>query len=405
MLLATSGDKLFVRNGEGRGPAQLPAPHHAGHAEALMNAATRPPDNSGVTRRRLLAAGGLAAAAVLTGTARAAARRRGIPLGYDNFAVRALKWNARQLVDHAEKLRCDSLFITDFGPFEGRFDDASLGELRRYAAARGVGLVLGSWSVCPTSKTFKNDWGTAEEHLGLGIRMAKALGSPAFRVVLGNQEDRKSDGGIAARIADTVAVLTKCRPLAEDAGVRIAIENHAGDMTSRELAGLVAEAGGGVVGVNFDSGNACWTLEDPVCALANLAPHVATTSLRDTMAWNTPAGVSCQWTAMGEGCTDLHAFFDLFEQACPGVAVHIETISGFPRAFPIFDREFWKLFPDGRAEDLAAFLAVARRGRPIEPFRPPAGEKQAAAEQEYQLAELARSITFCRDTLGLGVRG
>ncbi len=363
-----------------------------------------------ISRRDLLAAGSLAAAAVLARTAHAAPRRRGIPLGYDNFAVRAMKWNARRLVDHADSLECDSLFITDFGPFEGKLDDASLGELRRYAADKGVKLVLGSWSICPTSKSFKADWGTAEEHLATGIRMAKALGSPAFRVVLGNQEDRRSEGGIAARIADTVAVLKKCRPLAEDAGVKIAVENHAGDMTSRELAGLVADAGGGVVGVNFDSGNACWTLEDPVRALEHLAPHVVTTSLRDTMVWESPAagdkpgGVTCQWTAMGEGCTDLVAFFDLFEKACPGVAVHIETISGFPRSFPIHDRDFWKLFPDGRAEDLAAFLALAKRGRPIEPFQPPAGEARAAAEREYQLAELARSITYCRDVLGLGLK-
>ena len=147
-----------------------------------------------LTRRRLLAAGGLAAATAVVAPARAAVRRRAIPLGYDNFAVRALKWNARQLVDHTESLHCDSLFITDFGPFEGKLDDASLGELRRYAADKGVKLVLGSWSVCPTSKSFKKDWGTAEEHLATGIRMAKALGSPAFRVVLGNQEDRGARG-------------------------------------------------------------------------------------------------------------------------------------------------------------------------------------------------------------------
>jgi sugar phosphate isomerase/epimerase len=361
-----------------------------------------------LSRRDFLA--GAALAITTASLAAAAPRRRGIPLGYDNFAVRACGWNARQLVDHAESLRCDSLFITDFEPFEGKLDDASLGELRRYAADKGVSLVLGSWSICPTSKTFKRDWGTAEEHLALGIRAAKALGSPAFRVVLGNQEDRRSEGGIAARIADTVAVLKQCRPLAEAAGVRIAVENHAGDMTSRELAGLVAEAGGGFVGVNFDSGNACWTLEDPVRALENLAPHMATTSLRDTMVWETPAagdkpgGVTCQWTAMGEGCTDLVAFFDLFERACPGVAVHIETISGFARTFPIDDREFWKLFPDARAEDLAAFLALAKRGRPLDPFKPPAAAARAAAERDYQLAELARSIAYCRDVLGLGLK-
>lgn len=339
----------------------------------------------------------------------AAPRRRGIPLGFDNFAVRAMQWNARQLIDHADALRCDSLFITDFSPFEGRFDDASLGEVRSYASDRGVSLVLGSWSICPTSKTFRPDQGTAKEHLTTGIRMAKALGSPAFRVVLGSQEDRSTPGGIEARIADTLAVLEECRPQAEDAGIRIAVENHAGDMTSRELAGLVAEAGA-TVGVNFDSGNACWTLEDPVRALARLAPHVVTTSLRDTMIWQTPAdapppgGVVCQWTAMGEGCTDLVAFFDLFEQACPGVAVHIETISGFPKAFPIDDPDFWQLFPDARAEDLAAFLALARRGRPLPRFTPPPGSDRAAAEREYQLAELARSINYCRDTLGLGLR-
>jgi len=372
----------------------------------------RPSFPGPVSRRKLLAgsAVALATTAVPGIAAAAAVRRRGIPLGYDNFAVRPLKWNARQLVDHAQALACDSLFITDFAPFEGKLDDASLGELRRYAADRGVSLVLGSWSICPTSKTFKPDWGTAEEHLALGIRMAKALGSPAFRVVLGNQEDRRSEGGIAARIADTVAVLKNCRPRAEDAGVKVAVENHAGDLTSRELAGLVAEAGGGVVGVNFDSGNACWTLEDPVRALATLAPHVATTSLRDTMVWetraagDTPDGITCQWTAMGEGCTDLVAFFDLFEKACPGVAVHIETISGFPRTFPIYDPDFWGLFPDGRAEDLAAFLALAKRGRPLEPFRLPSGEARPAAEREYQLAELSRSIAFCRDTLGLGLK-
>ncbi|MBM4021689.1 MAG: TIM barrel protein [Planctomycetes bacterium] len=356
------------------------------------------------TRRALLAATAGIVGWAATAPAKTAPRRRGIPLGFDNFAVRGLGWDARQLIDHAERLRCDSLFVTDFGPFRGRHDDASLGEIRRYAADHGVGLVLGSWSVCPTSRTFKRDWGTAEEHLALGIRMASALASPAFRVILGSHDDRTTEGGIAARIADTAAVLARCRPLARDAGVKIAVENHAGDLTSRELAALVADAGGDPIGVNFDSGNACWTLEDPVAALATLAPLVATTSLRDTMLWETPAGVTTQWTAMGEGCTDLPAFFDLFEKACPGVAVHVETISGFPRSFAIYDRGFWQVFPEVRGSDLAAFLALARRGRPIPPFRPSAGAAREAAEREYQLAELARSIAHCRDVLGLGLR-
>jgi len=357
-----------------------------------------------VSRRRFLAAAGVAAAASGLPAAKAAAPRRGIPLGFDNFAVRACGWNARQLVDHADALRCDSLFITDFGPLEGRFDDASLADLRRYAADRGVVIELGSWSICPTAKRFRDDWGTAEEHLALGIRMAKALGGRAFRVILGGREDRSSEGGIAARIDDTVTVLKKVRSLAIDSGITIAVENHAGDMRSAELAGLVEAAGSDFVGVNFDSGNACWALEDPVAALERLAPFITTTSLRDSMVWESANGVTVQWTAMGEGCVDLPAFFDLFAEKCPGVTVNIETISGFAREFPLFDRDFWREYPGVRGRDLARFWALARRGRPLEGFSVPAGSDRKAAEREYQLAEIERSIRFCREQLGLGVR-
>ncbi|MFM7033573.1 MAG: sugar phosphate isomerase/epimerase family protein [Planctomycetia bacterium] len=360
-----------------------------------------------ISRRQVLATGIVATVVQAAGRFAVAdlPARRGIKLGFDNFAVRALGWNARRLVDHAVALGCDSVFITDFGPFEGRLDDASLADIRRYSADRGIDAVLGSWSVCPTSTTFEHDFGTAEEHLALGIRMAKALGSPAFRVILGNAADRQTPGGIDARIADMVKVLRAARSRAIDAGVKIAVENHAGDMQSRELLRLVEEAGPEAVGVNFDSGNACWALEDPVDALRRLAPHVVTTSLRDSMLWETDDGVAVQWTAMGEGCSDVPAFFDHFAKHCPSVTVHIETISGFAKTFPIRDREFWKAYPDARASDLAAFLAMAKKGRPLEPFRPDPTRPRQESEAEYQLAELARSIDFCRTKLGLGLRG
>ncbi|MCE9632237.1 MAG: sugar phosphate isomerase/epimerase [Planctomycetia bacterium] len=359
---------------------------------------------SAVSRRAFLATAIIAAAAGVGSRAATPVRRRGIRLGFDNFAVRAMKWNARQLVDHADSLACDSVFITDFGPFEGKTDDRSLADLKNYAADKGVGIELGSWSICPSSKTFKKDFGSAEDHLATGLRMAQALGSRAFRVIVGNHEDRLSEGGIAARIADTVAILQAAKGRALDAGVRIAVENHAGDMRSTELKALVERAGPDFVGVNFDSGNACWTLEDPVRALETLAPYVLTTSLRDAMIWRTPEGVAVQWAAMGEGCTDLAAFFDLFERTCPGVTVHVETISGFARTFPIKDRGFWKAFPDEEPDDLAAFLALADQGHALEPFTPPPGADRGEAERAYQLGELARSIRYCRDVLGLGLR-
>ncbi|MDC1448449.1 sugar phosphate isomerase/epimerase, partial [bacterium] len=106
-------------------------------------------------------------------------------LGYDNFAVRAMGWKAKQLIDHAVALKVDTVFITDFDAFES-LEEKALVELRKYAEEKEIQIYLGTWSICPTSVSFKDKWGTADEHLQLGLRSAKALGSPVLRVVLGN---------------------------------------------------------------------------------------------------------------------------------------------------------------------------------------------------------------------------
>ena len=342
-------------------------------------------------------------AAGLHATAQTAtAPRRNIKLGYDNFAVRGLKWKAPRLIDYAAELRVDSVFITDLGPFE-KFEDDYLHDLRKMAADKGVQIQLGSWSICPTSRAFKKDWGTAEEHLALGIRMAKALGSPVFRVILGTGEDRKTEGGIEARIADTVKVLKSQRSRALDAGVKVAVENHAGDMQAWELVTLVEAAGKDYVGVNLDSGNAAWTMEDPLESLEILGPYALTSSLRDEAIWETPNGAMVVWTAMGDGSVDWKTYFDRWMVLCPNAPVHIETISGAAREFPYLkkDGDYWKAWPKARAKDLARFVALAKRGKPIEtPKRLPGPD----GEQQFQKAELEKSLKYCKEVLGLGMK-
>ena len=362
---------------------------------------------SPTTRRSFLqtttAACALAAAALpaTAASAAAAAAPRKIKLGIDNFGVRGLKWKGQQLIDYAASLRLDSLFITDLESV-GDLEEKNLRELRARAADKGMQIQLGSWSICPTSKSFKKNWGTAEEHLALGIKSAKALGSAVFRVILGTGADRLTEGGIEARIADTVKVCKALRNQAMDAGVKIAVENHAGDMQAWELVTLIEAAGRDYVGANLDSGNAAWTLEDPLQNLEILGPYTITTSLRDSMIWESTNGATIQWTAMGEGVVDLKAYFKRFAELCPDAPVHIETISGFNREFAYLKPEFWKAFPKARAADFAKFLALAKKGKPMQPFQTPAGADKVKAEQEYQKGEIERSIKYCREVLGLG---
>lgn len=353
-------------------------------------------------RRTFLKAGAVAAAAVATGP-KLFAQQRKTKLGLDNFAVRAMKWKADALIDYAAQLKTDSLFITDFYAFEN-FEDSYLTGLRKKAADQGLQIQLGTWSICPTSRAFKKDWGTAEEHLALGIRMAKALGSPVLRVILGTQDDRKSDGGIEARIEDTVKVCKALRSRALDAGVKIAVENHAGDMQARELVQLIEAAGKDFVGANMDSGNATWTVEDPLTSLEILGPYALTTSLRDSAIWESEKGATVQWTAMGDGTVDLKAYFKRFAELCPNVPVHIETISGFNREFPYLQPAFWDIFPNMPAKDFASFVALAKKGKPRDPWRAPAGVPREQAEQEYQKSEIEKSIRYCKQELGLGLK-
>lgn len=347
-------------------------------------------------KRRHFLSGSLAVSA--TSAFGQSAAVKPLVLGYDNFAVRAMGWKAKELIDYAVKLKVDTVFITDLDAFV-TLEKKALGGIKKYADARGIKIFLGTWSICPTSVSFKDKWGTAEEHLRLGLRSAKTLGSPVLRVVLGKGDDRKTEGGIEARIEDTVKVLKACKGMCEDLGVKVAMENHAGDMHSLELKSLVEQAGPDFVGVNLDSGNAVWTLETPMENLENLGKYTLTTSLRDTQVWPSENGVMAQWTAMGEGMVDWKAYFKRFAELCPEAPVQIETISGFNRELGFKKENFWKGWSKGKPASLAAFEKWAADGKEKKPHKSASKED----EEKYQLGEIERSIAYCKN-LGLGVR-
>jgi hypothetical protein len=93
-----------------------------------------------------------------------------------------------------------------------------------------------------------------------------------------------------------------------------------------------------------------------------------------------------------------------FAELCPNVPIHIETISGFARSLPYLKNDFWKAYGKARAHDLAMFIALAKRGKPIDPFKVAEGKDKRTAEQEYQKGELERSLKYCRDVLKLGLK-
>lgn len=362
---------------------------------------------SGSLNRRSFLKTSLAAAPLLAAAPgrlfAAPVSRRNIKLGFDNFSIRNWGWKAPQLLDFAAEHRLDTVLFSDLDVYE-RHDVAYLAEIRNRADRLGLEIHAGTGSICPSSGAFDDRFGTADEHLALAIRVAEALGSPVVRCYLGTAADRAGEGGIQRHIANTVEVCRRARDQARSAGVKIAIENHAGDMQARELVGLIEAAGPEYVGATIDSGNATWTLESPARNLEILGPYTASSGIRDSMVWQTEDGASVQWTAMGAGQVDFHAYMDRFAELAPGVPVQLEIISGFARNFPYLDPSFWENYGEVRAEDFAGFVAMARNGHPIESFQIAADADRAEAQRAYQMEELLRSISYCRDELGLGLR-
>jgi sugar phosphate isomerase/epimerase len=185
--------------------------------------------------------------------------------------------------------------------------------------------------------------------------------------------------------------------------LKIAIENHAGDMQAWELVSLIREAGEHFVGATMDPGNAAWTMEDPMVNLEVLGPYTVTTGIRDVAIWETDNGATTMWTNMGQGLIDWPKYFQRFQQLCPKTPFVLEIISyKWSNESQYLKPEYWSRFPQARAHEFARFVALAKRGRKYEiPPGRPTGPSSKELEQAQQKFDLEESLEFCRQVLGL----
>ncbi len=314
--------------------------------------------------------------------------------GIDLFSIRSSGWTPFQYLDYCAKWKANVVHFSEIR-FIGSLEPDNLKKVRAHAGKLGIELEIGMRSICPTSKAFDPKQGTAEEQLVRMIGAANTAGSGLVRAFLGTMADRTGDIPIEGHIENTVKVLRKVRSRAMDAGVKIAIENHAGDMQGRELKTLIEGAGPDFTGACIDSGNPVWTIEDPHVTLDMLAPYVLTSHIRDSAVWRVPEGAAVRWTRMGEGNVDIDGYVRKFVERCPGKALSLEIIVTPPRIFAYNDPKFWDGYRNVPAWQFARFLAMADRGKPL-----PAPSKPAdAAARERE--DLEASIEYTHRLLNL----
>jgi sugar phosphate isomerase/epimerase len=359
-------------------------------------------------RTFLPAVSGAIAATAMTEPA-PAADESPIKLGFDTYSLRAFRWKAPQLLDYAASLKLDTIQISSLSDYES-LEPAYLQKVKDQAARLHIQVDGGTGCICPSSHAYFRNGPPARDRVLQGLRVAAAVGAKLMRCYLGGSADRVGEPGIEAHMENTIQVFRSVRSEALDLGVKIAIENHDGDMQAREVRTLIEESGKDFVGSNLDTGNPLWVVEDPLVTLEVLAPYVITTHIRDSVLFEHPRGAAGQWVVLGDGQIDFVRFVEQFRKLCPQASMQMEVITGRPpRVIPYLERDFWKAFPRALAAEFARFVALAKAGHPymgamvIEDV---AGQRPAImseALKEQQRLDLERSLEYAKRTLNVGV--
>lgn len=330
-------------------------------------------------------------------------------LGMDIYTVRSQGWDAFQLLDYSKKIGLDLVHFSDLSPFRS-LEDSYLDQVKARADELGLVIEVGMLSICESSVVFDPSAGSAVEQIVAMLRVAQRLGSAVLRCVQGSSADRQTELPFAAHIENTIAACRAVRSRCLDLGIKLALENHAGDFHGRELAALIQAAGPEYVGACIDTGNPLWAGESPFVTLEHLAPYIVTSHIRDTAVWQHKTGASVQWVAMGDGNIGIKKWAKQFIAACPGVPFSLEIITAAPPRVLDYlegDSNYWKMYPETPAREFARFEKLVRYGEPyIRPCLTVGGRdlppEYVAALAVQQRIDLERSVAWCKKELGVG---
>jgi sugar phosphate isomerase/epimerase len=118
----------------------------------------------------------------------------------------------------------------------------------------------------------------AFEEMIESFEQARNIGAQVMRVVGSSLMFRNEPHG--PQIQRLTAMFRKAVPVAEDYGIKMALENHI-DFTSDEILQLLNAVDSPYLGLNFDTGNFLRLLDDPIKGMKKLARYVYATHIKD----------------------------------------------------------------------------------------------------------------------------
>jgi sugar phosphate isomerase/epimerase len=318
-------------------------------------------------------------------------RAAAVELGSIDGSVGGNQFTPVQFLDYLSSIKLTWAMISL--PPAMLADDAAIRQVRDHADRLGIKLQLAFGSVCPSARSFNPQLGTLEERVSRALAASKIFGASCMRCILGGDPERPQ---IEMHIDNMVKAVRGLRSRIVDSGVKLAVENHGGDLQAREMKMMVEAVGRDVMGVCLDSGNPVWMLEDPHMTLEMLIPYAETCHVRDSAVWKVPEGIAVRWVNMGEGNVDIDGWIRKFIQARPGLPIIFENlVSATPRVHKIYDPAFWDNWRRMPAWELSRFLTLAERGTP----KPATPRPEGKTAGQQRIDDLEICVRYTRDLL------
>lgn len=242
------------------------------------------------------------------------------------------------------------------------------------------------------------------EAVTAALPLAAALGASALRVVLSNilcGDRARLNGGWRAYLEEMADQLRAARPVAQEYGITIAVENHQ-DIDSREMVWLCEYVGTDVCAVCLDIANPLAVAEDIEEFTRRVGPHIRNVHLKDYRIYPSPQGYRLARCGLGQGALDWPRLFALLDEVAPTCTKHIELGAVQARHVLFLEDSFW---PDYLPRPLTSLLPVLRlresQGRLAgEDWQTPHERGESLeARRRFELEEMEESVRYLKTIL------
>jgi sugar phosphate isomerase/epimerase len=232
----------------------------------------------------------------------------------EDWAGFQLPWpkqmDIRQLMDYVSAIGLEGIHLDDRA-FDS-LNESHLHSVREYAERQNLYLEYNF--AMPSS-----NYDAAVQHdIEEGIAIAKAIGADVAKLGMNLSRPHpvaasKFHPEVMVQLKNVVAKLKHAAALAQESGVRIAVENHT-DAFSEEVIWVLEQVDHPSIGACIDTVNALHVTEDPITAVENLAPIAFTNHFRDARIIIKPDGFKLTGVVVGEGDLDMKRAYELIKQ-------------------------------------------------------------------------------------------